>query len=347
MGLERIWQHSWNNGPSSGSTNALLSASQLFFMKQLLLGAVPLTDLNGNSIASPSGVWTVYGSSDSSTSGLDGVDRTGSTFNSAKWVSATTGTAHTWLVLKSPTTGFGPGCYLIIDYSNASGVNYVNIAVCKTAPTGGSITTKPTTTDSTAYQSKQLNDGTTTPFVFSGILSTIGDFAMFAQKTGSAQAQFCLLGSFLAQAKTGDLFPYAFYSEYGTSAAGVPSGSQIAATNYWFSRYPDNSGGDGTTAGQFGAMTANGGIGAIYNGFPSTGDGQDSSFADWPLLMSSYASNGASHGTVRGRLVDFKSATLDGSNNNNGKTEPTSGTPSVTTTILGALWWPANTVPVL
>jgi hypothetical protein len=252
MAFERVYQHAWNVAPADNTTNARLSASEIFFHHQLLLGLLSFTDINNAAIVSPTGVWSVAGSSDSVTGAMDATDRIGSTFNFSKFVSATNGTAHTWICYKGPTSGFGPGIYMLVSYSSSSGVNYINVKICHTLPTGGSATTDPTTTDSVSFTNQQMNDGSATAFYFDGVLSTIGDHFMFAAKSGSGQAQYHHFLPMFAQAKAGDQFPYGLYMEYQASNQGAPGNNGFFQTANWRSRYTDNSGSDGTSASSFG-----------------------------------------------------------------------------------------------
>src|SRR5579862_3466554 len=168
MAFERVYQHAWNVAPADNTTFQRLAASLLFFHHQLMLALLSFTDINNVAIGSPTGAWTVAGSSDGVTGAMDAVDRWGSTFNFAKYVSATSGSPHSWIVYKSPTSGFGPGCYMLVSLSGTGGFNFINVRFSKSAPTGGSNTTDPTTTDACSpYTNLQITDGTATPFVFS------------------------------------------------------------------------------------------------------------------------------------------------------------------------------------
>jgi hypothetical protein len=97
------------------------------------------------------GLWTVVGSSDGATAGMDGVDRWGAVYDGTKLIRAAAGNAHSWMVLRSPGITAGGltsvPFYMIIEWS-ASDVAPTFYG-CKALPTGGTITARPTSTDET------------------------------------------------------------------------------------------------------------------------------------------------------------------------------------------------------
>lgn len=352
MAFERVYQHAWNVAPSDSSDNSHITASQLFFHHQLMLALLSFTDINNAAIVSPTGAWSVVGSSDGTTGAMDAVDRWGSTFNFAKYVSGTDGNPHSWIVYKCPTSGFGPGCFLLVSMSGSSGFNYITVKFSKSIPTGGSNIYDPSTTDSTAsYSNQQINDGTATPFLFSGVLSTIGDHYMFLQKTGQGIAQFFSYLPLMSQQCTSDVFPYGLFMEYNVGGQGAPNNNSFFGTSFWRTRYPDNSGTDGATASSYGPYEPyNPSIGPAASAFAVTGDGQDGSILDWPIFFISSTAATNSNKTRRGRLVDVKVAGADGTAASNGKTDPPSSppvTPPVTSVVMGTCWFPCNQSPTL
>lgn len=94
-------------------------------MKELLKG----TSTSGSEgrVARPANTfWTVEGSCDGVAGALDGVDRLTGTlpnsYDSSKWVHAASGSAHSWIVLKSPNS-LGP-IYMCIDANSATTTTY-------------------------------------------------------------------------------------------------------------------------------------------------------------------------------------------------------------------------------
>jgi len=114
-----------------------------------LVGGIASGTRSGGSL------WTVEGSSDGVTAGMDATDRWGSTFTASKLVRATEGTAHSWIVLKSPTA---LGLRLLINY-NGSSEGQAAFTCAPGAYSGGSVTAKPTATNETSFGTSSLTSG--------------------------------------------------------------------------------------------------------------------------------------------------------------------------------------------
>lgn len=168
-----------------------------------------LFQIVGDLINFPLSPWTVSGSSNSSTAGMDGVNRWAATANIVFATSA--GTAHSWIVLRQ--TGIAAKCEICIDLISPAGVSnaggsYMAIAVSPSAGfgadnggTNGSATTRPTAVDefiaTTTAQVDFLNGGTSsviTSFVTNVIMSTDGQVTrIFVRIPGSRWcAYFCI-----------------------------------------------------------------------------------------------------------------------------------------------------------
>jgi hypothetical protein len=146
---EKTW-YSWVDYALPDTTNVLTtSKSILWCLKAALKGEIAGATL-GPAGAVPGGAyWTVYYSCDGAVAGTanDGVDRWGASYDGTKLVRHASA-AHSWMVLKSPTTlsGSGSSWYLIIDWMTT--LDYqANFILCKTAPTGGTTSARPTATD--------------------------------------------------------------------------------------------------------------------------------------------------------------------------------------------------------
>lgn len=105
------------------STAPLINKSWMHALKEMLKGTITLSGTSTSSSLRPEGSkWTVVGSSDGTTALLDGIDRLTGTvpnsFDSTKWVQAVSGTAHSWIVLKSPDA-LGP-LWFCIDGNSAT-----------------------------------------------------------------------------------------------------------------------------------------------------------------------------------------------------------------------------------
>ena len=150
--LERTWQYNVNQTLPAGATVTENYQKLLLALKNSLIGFATLP-------------WTVVGSSNGVTAGLDAVDR---------WVTYTNlvygnnAAAHSWIVLKQ--TGLASNFQLLITYNGTAGTagatwgTYVSPAA---GFTGGSVTVNPTATDILTMQvigSPITNNNTTTPF---------------------------------------------------------------------------------------------------------------------------------------------------------------------------------------
>jgi hypothetical protein len=102
-----------------------------------------------NSLKAFASGWTVVGSSNSVTAGLDATDRW-STNGDLVWAAA--GNAHSWIVLKQ--TGLATNFQLCIDLNNASPSAISMVASPNAGFTGGSTTARPTATDEIAALSQ-------------------------------------------------------------------------------------------------------------------------------------------------------------------------------------------------
>lgn len=142
--LSRTWYTDVDAVLPDTTTDDLYCQSTLWAIKAAMVGEI----LDENQ---PVGArWTVVGSSDGATAGMDEVDRWGDTFDASKIVMGTGGSARSWIVLKSPDA-IGP-IYIIISYQVASNYTY-GLWVTKDLPTGGSTTARPTATAETTWSS--------------------------------------------------------------------------------------------------------------------------------------------------------------------------------------------------
>ena len=141
--VTRSWQFAVNQSfAMSGlaQTRAILRA-----LKNQLIGAGGLTWTDGSGATiTPAGAWTVVGSSDSSTAGLDGVDRWAADSNLV-WNAG--GSAHSWIVLQQAGISTTFQMLIALDVSSGAGTS-LSIVVSHNAFTGGSVTANPTATGS-------------------------------------------------------------------------------------------------------------------------------------------------------------------------------------------------------
>lgn len=244
------------------ATQSEIRRSQIWLLKANLMDQLATGTLGGTRNANS--VWTMYYSCDSTTAGTagDGVDRWTTYANVVQNVS---GSAHSWAVLYNATSGI----YAVIDAVNAT--NSLRVTFTKTAPSGGTTTVGPSTTNGWVAGTSSA-DNTNSAYLF------IGDDTVFSTHychfTTSNDAQFFFLCS-----RSG-LNVFSNYTSLVQS-----TGAHVSDTNNWFATMravtslrgsPDLSG--LTTAAGWGARAPN-------NSAPvSTGGAMVPSFAGsaWP-----------------------------------------------------------------
>ena len=137
-----MWWTQTNVPFNETGSAANINNSWAHCLKEMLKGTITLSGSSTSSSMRPeSSKWTVEGSCDGVNGLLDGIDRlTGSvlhSFDATKWVHAASGSAHSWIVLKSPTA-LGP-LWLCIDANSATtttwGIVYSREAFVPAFPT--------------------------------------------------------------------------------------------------------------------------------------------------------------------------------------------------------------------
>lgn len=329
--FEKTWQTALNVTPSDNTTVAGLSKSYLWFVKAFLKGEV------GGATA---GLWTCVGSSDSATAGMDGTDRWGATYDGTKIVRASGAVAHSWIVLRSPNfTAGGIAAvpfHMTIDYSGT--LDYQTVFVfSKAAPTGGTITARPTATDEWVHTAAQgqINDNAINPWKFDGWLATDGNFALGAARTTIGFMAVAQMFQVLSNANANDLYPASSFVNY--LASGVGGFTQI--NNNWRGRAAD-----GSAAFAAGAMAVPRGAGSadpVSGMSTAAGDATIGKYLRLPTWL--YVTD-ANLQSVRGRFVDLVEAG-PATTVNQGNVEPAVGAP--VSTILGYLWFPVNGTAVV
>lgn len=325
--FEKTWQTALNVTPSDNATVLGLSRSYLWFVKAFLKGEV------GGATA---GLWTCVGSSDSVTAGMDGTDRWGATYDGTKIVRASGAVAHSWIVLRSPNFTAGGitavPFHVTIDYSGT--LDYQAVFVfSKAAPTGGTITARPTATDEWVHTAAQgqVNDATALPYKFNGWLATDGNFACGAAKTTSTMMYVGQMFHVLSNANANDLYPACsllFYSVSGTGAFGTSSALRGRSA-------------DGTVSFVAGNHAYPRGVNDPISMAIATGDVTISKYLRLPTWL--YV-NDVGAQSMRGRFADIVIAAPSAAANQ-GYVEPATGAP--VSQILGSLWFPVNGVAVV
>jgi hypothetical protein len=298
--LARVWQFQVNNVVASDANNTTQNRALMLALKQALIGAGSWTDGDGFGLGGSPNGWTVVGSSDGSASSMDGTDRWLSGSNLV-WASA--GTAHSWIVLQSPT-----GLQLLIDLVNVT-ITSATFIVSHTGfgtangGTNGSSTTAPTALNSVTILSNTNWGGASTPaatVLHVQHSTTIGGIAgtrAFMCRNGQAVSSL-ILENPVAEAVSGWAGQY-YALAFGVLAA-APSGRLLSEANV-----ADRTAAAGRSFGA-GAFA----IGAVTEGFPS-GAGPDqltaqNSFSgEFPLFPVRVASNVASNAGTHGLITDL------------------------------------------
>lgn len=138
-------ERTWVTDPARANVGAISAKGPwfLWYIVSQLLG------VNTGGVTFTTGLWTCVGSSDHTTAALDGVNR----WVSANLIPAVTGTAHSWIVLHNSTLGL----YWLIDYiSGSAGYYLCSMSISKSAFTGGTTLTAPTSTGSETQGSVQF-----------------------------------------------------------------------------------------------------------------------------------------------------------------------------------------------
>jgi hypothetical protein len=244
VAYERTWQFI-SSAEDYVPANILdASRHRLWAMKSLLKG-----DIGGHT----QGRWTVEGSSDGVTSGMDGTDRWTTTYDGTKIVRGNTAAARSWIVLKSPGTINGYSWYILITYGDSTSDYQFGFHYSQTAYTGGSTTTNPTSTYDLNFKSPTTLASATDNAVYytqttarrrmHAIVSTQGDFLIFGTYAGSThgcEMAMGLIGPVGCNAS--DLWPMwgAFFNPSGTYDA-LHSYTLAATMGYGGTRYFDRS----------------------------------------------------------------------------------------------------------
>lgn len=157
MSTSKQWYTSANLAIADSTTASRCAHSSIWGFAAMLLGNQSGT--NGPEGARPSSCyWTLEGSSNSTTAGIDTTDRLNfaGSFTDSNWVRATAGTAHTWFVIKSPNTVLDGPWYFCFDYIGPSNDQTCSIIFSKNVFSGGSTTARPTSTNESVMTSFQF-----------------------------------------------------------------------------------------------------------------------------------------------------------------------------------------------
>lgn len=323
--FEKRWQFDINHAYDTPTTASDMTKYALWYFKAFLCGQIGGATL---------GLWTVVGSSDSVTGGMDGLDRWGAAFDASKLVRAYSNVAHSWIVLRSPSIK-GAYYYLLLEWKSSDDQNF-SPQMSVGLPTGGSNTTPPTMPSPAAAPSS----GTSTT-ITSGTnpgamhlhagLATDGSFFVLVSRDNAGKFISGHIGMWLGNAKPTDLYPFFFHSVGdGTLSTGYGGSNSynLSTIGGGYMVAPDNSAA-GSWAGVF-PQTTN---------LPAGSDPFDSSYLDFPIFV---GASTTAYRSLRGRLQDV--AYFPGGAGT-GTVDSTPGAP--TYMVVGYQWFPTNQAPSL
>lgn len=291
----------WTRGEVvAPDSTSLLRATQswLWMLKEGLLNT-----LAGGTVAGTrtgASVYTVVGSSNGTTAALDGVDRWGSTFTPANIVRAPAGTAHSWIVLQNT----GLGVWILIDHIGSSDGQCL-ISYARTAFTGGSITTAPTSTTQLVFGASTLSAfahlaetlfGVTYRFGIS--VNSSGEFhVVYNRATSGYFTSYLTLGTFRSQ-RPGDVWPN--YGTFHQNASGRGAGlsASVFSTSICSIRNVNNTG-----RSSFGGITSTYTFGSTGFEGSAVGDSAVSQLMSLPLFAVTL--DGAANAGYRGTVQDL------------------------------------------
>lgn len=323
------------------TTAANINKSYFFMLKDVLKGNAS-GGTEGPLSRPGSTFWTVEGSSDGSTAGMDGVDRWTNTFNASLLVQAASGAAHSWIVLKSPN-GLGP-LYMCIDLNSAT-TTTAGVVFSLNAFTGGSTTNRPTTTNAFAAGTSAdpilttnaaLVSDNTLASTYRGHFSTDANgafnFMMSRDGTGICSNFMAVFVAADRNASDNTYIQHCIFHALN-SGVGAPSIDAVGSTSSWVGNR-SQSGGTPNTTGGLSRWTFGG------SAFPgvATVDQGGTDFRALPLYIHSLTTSNMSW---RGRVPDIWAV----GNITIGSSYPNAVSP--TQHVIGTALIPMSVVPIL
>lgn len=363
--MEKTWQFDTNRVHArcgAADTTNISAAWILWYLKAFLLGQIG---------GATQGLWSTYYSCDSVTAGTanDGVDRWGTTFDSTKVVMGTsTGSAKSWYVLKSPVLPNGMTVYLVI---HATGTQFQGTVVngcvqfyfSKAAPSGGTSTAGPTLPSDCwplpvdkQYGTIQIIGNVQNPtanydngmphHVHAGLTTDGSIFYLIGSKDSTGCAEFGFIFALLANTKANDQYPFWSMQSYQKVVNGAFDITNLSGWTTPSQTFVN------TCRNAFGNMAAVTPMAIPYVGnysilsttVVSGIDPVDQSWFDFPCWVGFGGTTGGSGSgyQFKGRLQDFAMGPVQAGQ---GVVDALSG--SITSMLLGALWVPSNTAPLL
>jgi len=319
----RTWTLSWNNAPTTQTTVQDQTREILRVFKNNMVSAG----------------WTVEGSSDSVAAGMDSTDRWDSDTDLV-WNSG--GSAHSWLVLSSPSgyPSASKTLYWTIALSTgASNQHLVNFSIATAIPTGGSTTADPSQpSNSRTFTNKQIVPATVANVSYHMGRNTDGDWFHFVSEDGVGYAAF---GWHTLEAINGDSgvnYPCHSLCSYNDASPGAALETQWRNISHSAMWWQDDS--VYVTTNDYGVLWPDLG-GQVFAGqMDSNGSDISTEYFDLPVILASRETNEVG---VFGVLTDIGIGP-SGSGVAQASEIPT-GTSS--RTLIGEFWYPnGGTTPV-
>lgn len=335
MALERVWYTDMNVALADTSTTQRVSQSIIWGLKALLVGNI--TGTNGAAGAHPSSArWTVLGSSDGTTAGLDGTDRWGASFDATKLVRASSG-AHSWIVLRSPTA-MGTYYYLTLDYLTSADANVI-VVVSKTAPTGGTTSARPTSVDEWVHVSTALNENVALAHNLNITRDASGNFWFIVSRTGAGRFVAGVAFQTLTdQRLVSDAYPVLSIVDYNGNTTAGTTGPFHTVSSALLGAASKGRSPTGAGVGQVGPLGYK--YATAGNDFLNAyGANADGAYDGAEVLVGSSI---ASYFGIRGRLPDVY---MSGGLTPQGCVQPLTG--DVERVFCGSLWLPFTVAPTL
>lgn len=301
LNYEKAWQFDMNRAFTSVTAHIDAERYTAWYYKAFLCGQIG---------GATQGLWTVVGSSDGSTAGMDGVDRWGSTFNPAKIVISNA--TRSWVCLRSPAM-LGNTYYMIIDLANTvPGIwdAYLFIYLDITLPTGGTTSAIPTMTAGVrpasntgcpyciSTQGSSVRPG---PIKIHGMLAPDGSFIILTSKDYTNCFYSGFVGMLLANYKPANQYPFMI------SLAGDPTLASLGFGSGWgpANTFDHPSYNCMRTPNGVGGMISLGMIKPVTTNFPDGPNAFDGFIDNWPIWFGSNATGTNTYRTIVGRVPDM------------------------------------------
>lgn len=241
MALSKTWYTSNNLAIADATTANRCAHSSIWGLGAMLTGAQSGT--NGPEGARPSGAyWTLVGSSDSSTAGIDATDRLNfaGSFTDANWVRAAAASPHTWFVLRSPAGLLDGPWYLCFDYIGPTNDQTASFVISKNVFSGGSTSARPTSTGESVITSQVFSSATLGAAKIHLQTDANGGFRWQRSRNGTSYFDFYLSVEPVVEYHSGDAARTFFTCHYLDSGRGAMTMQQAPVMRGMC--------GDGTTA---------------------------------------------------------------------------------------------------